>query len=199
MATSQDIIKEAAKLIHQRRLKELGFKKTGYTWRSAKEWPQIFNIQLLSSNSVERSKITLNFGVFIEELHTAAEACPVSGAIKEYDCDVRARIGQLLPSREDEWWEVTCKSSPTALADELLWLFTEHGLPWLCKFDSYRAVALEHAHQNNHLMAALSYVLANELDKAQEHMDLACSKLHRNARPKLRRLAGRYNLTFMEE
>src|SRR4051812_20433076 len=130
MATPQDLIKAMMSDFHQRHLKPLGFRKVGNTWVRSGEWPQVINVQLSKWNSSTQAQFTLNLGLFIKELHVASEGLPSKGDLKEYDCDVRTRIGELFPDKEDKWWKVTSGADAGQLADEVFAGIEQFGLPW---------------------------------------------------------------------
>jgi hypothetical protein len=196
MPTAQDSIKATVSSLHQRHLKKLGFRKTANTWIRATTWPQVINLQLSQWNSADEAKITVNLGVSIEPLHHAAEGLPLKGSLKEYDCDIRARIGTLLPDQRDKWWTITPSTNADQLADEIFEDVSTHGLPWFGRLVTYGAVADELA-ANNHLWkAALAYSLDGNHSEAEKRMVEAFSGANQLAVPKLKRLAKLYSISM---
>ena len=113
-------------------LKQRGFKKRAYTWqKDVGEISQIVNVQLGQYNQIHESTFTLNIGTYHERFHLERGLVPVSTTIKEYDCDVRTRIGQLMDGR-DHWWTVAYNKDNIKVrdgfrynVDKCLWLWLE--------------------------------------------------------------------------
>jgi Domain of unknown function (DUF4304) len=196
MLAAQDIIKAMIASLHQRHLKGLGFKKTSNTWVNSAAWPQAINVQLSQWNSAEEAKITLNLGISIETLHMAAEGLPLKGTLKEYECDVRSRIGQLHADKLDKWWTLTPTTNAEQLADELFSEVVTYGLPWFDRLTTYSDIAEEFVARNNPFMAALVYLLDNNRTEAEKWMIEAFAKSSKLALPKLKRFALAHSLTI---
>lgn len=189
MATPQNIIKAMVASLHQRHLKPLGFRKSGTTWIRAMEWKYVINVQLSRWNSADEAQFTVNLGILIEPLHTAAESLPLKGALKEYDCDVRARIGQLLPTKQDMWWTVRPDSDSESLADDVFMNIELHALPWFERLSNFEAVGSEFLSQKIPFKAAIAYRLAGDADSASAAMAQAFDQANSHVLPKLRRIA----------
>jgi len=189
MATPQNIINAMVASLHQRHLKPLGFRKSGTTWIRPTEWKHVINVQLSKWNSSEEAQFTVNLGISIDPLHAATEALPLKGALKEYDCDVRARIGQLLPTKQDKWWTVSPDIDPEGLADDVFTNLVKHALPWFEHLSSYEAVASEFLRQKIPFKAAIAYRLAGDADSAATAMAQAIDQANPQVLPKLRRIA----------
>ena len=189
MASPQDIIKAMVASLHQTRLKALGFRKSGATWVRPLSWPQVINIQLSKWNSSTEASFTVNLGISIEALHVASEGLPLKGSLKEYECDVRTRIGNLLPSKQDKWWVVNQNSDPDELAEDVFVQLDQFGLPWFEKLVDYPAIALVFAERKTPFMAALAYHLANDPVAAEKAMNQAYAESGEFFWPKLKRVA----------
>lgn len=189
MATPQDIIKAMASGLHHRHLQPLGFRKSGTTWIRPGVWPQVINVQLSKWNSSTEAQFTVNLGISIEELHSASEGLPLKGTLKEYDCDVRTRIGQLFPSKKDKWWQVTETTEPDQLADDVFARIDQFGLPWFDRLSVFPAVAAEFQDRKVPFMAALAYHLGGDAASAEKAMRQAEAESNRHFMPKLKRLA----------
>lgn len=190
MASPQEIIKAMVASLHQNRLKELGFRKSGTTWIRPLPWPQVINVQLSKWNSSTEASFTLNFGISIEALHTASEGLPLKGSLKEYDCDLRARIGQLFPSKKEKWWEVNQNSDPDQLAEDVFARIKQFGLPWFERLQEYSAIAIEFMERKTPFMAALAYHLAGDSVAAEKAMSEARAESNEHFVPKLKRVAA---------
>lgn len=189
MATPQDIIKAMVVSLHQRHLKPLGFRKSGTTWIRPTEWKQVINVQLSKWNSSEEAQFTVNLGVSIDPLHAAAESLPLKGTLKEYDCDLRTRIGHLLPTKQDKWWTVKPDTAPDVLADDVFTNIANHALPWFEHLCSYEAVGREFLSQKIPFKAAIAYRLAGDGDSAATAMAQAIDQANPQVLPKLQRIA----------
>lgn len=196
METPQAIIKELASRLHSDFLRPRGFKKSAYTWRREDEWPKLINLQLSKSNTSEEARFTLNLGVFIPELHNAAGSYPVTGKPMEPDCDVRSRIGMLLPSGTDKWWDVSPASNGARLFDKVSGDLMEVGLPWLEGLRDLPTVAETLMAQRNPFMAAIALKLGGRDDEATEAMTAAHAKANKLALPKLKRIANAQNISI---
>jgi hypothetical protein len=73
-------------------------------------------------------KFTLNLGVFLDDVHYALGTGPVPAWINEYDCQLRQRIGLLLPAREDTWWSLDDVDAASAVVGDAL---GGYGFAWL--------------------------------------------------------------------
>jgi hypothetical protein len=190
MAKPQDIIKAMVASLHQRHLKPLGFRKSGTTWIRPTEWKHVINVQLSKWNSSEEAQFTVNLGILIEPLHAAAESLPLKGSLKEYDCDVRARIGQLQPTKQDKWWTVRPDSDPEGLGDDVFTSIAQLALPWFERLSSFDAVGSEFLSQKIPFKAAIAYRLAGDSDSAATAMAQAFDQANPQILPKLRRIAA---------
>ena len=187
--TTQSIIKELVARLHGDILKPRGFKKSAHTWIRTDGWSKLINLQLSKSNTSAEASFTLNLGVFIRELHDAAGSYSVTGEPKEPDCDIRTRVGMLLPSGTDKWWKVTPASNTGRLFDEVSADLIDAGLPWLESLQDYSTVATELMRQKNHFLAAIAHKLDGRGDAAAESMEMARAKANKLALPKLKMIA----------
>ncbi len=180
--------------LHQRHLKPVGFRKSGNTWVRPGQWPQVINVQLSKWNSSTEAQFTVNLGVSIDELHAASEGLPLKGTLKEYDCDVRTRIGQLFPYKMDKWWQVNEATDPDQLADDVFARIEQFALPWFSRLGSFPAVAAEFEDQKIPFMAALAYHLGGDPASAEAAMKQAEAESTQHFMPKLKRLARAHGI-----
>lgn len=199
MASPQDIIKAMVASLHQNRLKALGFRKSGTTWVRPLAWPQVINIQLSRWNSASEASFTVNLGVSVEALHVASEGLPLQGSLKEHDCDIRVRIGQLMPGGEDKWWKVTPSSDPDQLVEDVFAPIGQVGLPWLERLTDYSALAAEFTKEKWPFMAALAYHFAGDLTEAATKMNEAFAGSNDHFRPKLKRVASAQGIAIKDQ
>lgn len=189
MASPQDIIKEMVGSLHQNHLKALGFRKSGTTWVRPLSWPQVINVQLSRWNSASEASFTVNLGISVGDLHVASEELPLKGSLKEHDCDVRARIGQLIPSGEDKWWKVIPSSDPEQLAEDLHAHLVQFVLPWFERLRDYPALAAEYTTRKMMFMAALAFHFAGDQPGAEKAMNEAMAQANIHWQPKIKRIA----------
>lgn len=77
---------------------------------------------------------TLNLGVFVPEMDRGGP--PQSSWINDYDCQLRKRIGELMPEQADVWWPLDLEPSGQQVTDAL----SDVGLAWLDQFTDRRAI-----------------------------------------------------------
>lgn len=183
-----------ASSLHKEHLKELGFGKTGTTWIRSLEWPQVINIQLSGFNSAKEAKFTINIGISIPLLRAAWGSPAVEGALKEYDCELRTRIGSLLPDKNDKWWTVSSGSDPQELVHEVFGDISEYALPWLSKLKTFPEVGADFVRSKMHAKAAVAFHLAGDSHAAEANMAIALSEASPQALPRLQKLAQSWRL-----
>lgn len=194
MKPPREIVNECASAINQAVLKPIGYRKSGFNWTLASEWTRIINLQLSRWNSADDVQFTLNFGVFIPDLHRIAERPPRDQPLKEPDCVVRARYGSLTPSRLDHWWKVDAVTDPAELIRDVTAAAVTYGLPWLDSLGDYSRVAAEYEKQKDFFMAGLSYHLAGQKLLAIERIKVAIEKANHHFKPRAIRIANQLNL-----
>ena len=199
MPTPQDIIKEMLSILHQSFLKTEGFRKTGKNWIRHGKWPQAINIQLGKYNSSTDARFTINLGISVGELHTLAERMPFSGNPIEPDCDLRRRIGELIPPGLDKWWSVTGESSAGQLAKEVHADLSEYAMPWFNKMNNFETLAEEFSKGSDRFLAALAYYLAGDKLAAKETMLETYSWAHPLALPLIRRVSTKCGIHLPDE
>lgn len=194
MPTPQDIIKAMGTSLHEQHLKPRNFRKSGTTWIRVREWTQVINIQLSRWNSAEEAQFTVNLGISIPELHLASESLPVKGSLKERDCDLRCRIGQLFPSKNDHWWKVNSDTDIHELTNNVSARIEEFALPWFDRLGNFTAVAAELTDQKSPFMAALAFHFSGESTSAEEAMVLAQQGSNIHFLSKLKRIAAKQGI-----
>ncbi len=117
-------------------LKAEGYRKAGHTFRLATpRCVLVVNVQASQWSSREALKFTLNLGAFYPELNEVMQrgswANPGASGPTEALCHIRARIGRLMPSQSDVWWELQAGSLPPGAATEVMEALRDFGLPWL--------------------------------------------------------------------
>jgi hypothetical protein len=194
MKPPREIVNECASAIHKAVLKPIGYKKSGFNWTLAGEWTRIINLQLLRWNSADEVQFTLNFGVFIPDLHRIAERPPRDQPLAEPDCVIRARYGSLTPSRLDHWWKVDAVTDPAELIRDVTGAVVAYGLPWLASLADYSSVAANYERKKDLFMAGLAYHLAGQEALATERIKVAIEKANTHFKPRAIRIANQLNL-----
>lgn len=191
------IIQSIAKTMDAELLKNAGYQKSGLTWLCGAPWTRVINLQVGKWNTPDEGTFTINLGLFIPELHAATESTPVTGSIKEYDCDVRLRIGELMPVGMDYWWKVTSATDSALIASEVCQALLRHGMPWLDQTGkSLSDVAHDLKRQASHSKAAVAFALAGDLPSASNAMSVALGNCNPLFIPKLRRLAEKHGISI---
>jgi len=83
-------------------------------------------------------KFTVNVGVYVPELHTFEY--PVGGKqafVREYDCWIRERLGNLGPEHRDIWWDLDVVHEQAA---EVFHRIERDALPFLAQFETRDAI-----------------------------------------------------------
>jgi hypothetical protein len=84
-------------------------------------------------------KLTVNLGVYVPEVALATGIEPRS-FVQEYDCCVRARLGEIGPEHRDLWWEMDRVDD---LAAEVWERLERDAFPFFARFESRDAILRE--------------------------------------------------------
>jgi hypothetical protein len=187
--TAQDVIKQMSVALHKDTLKTRGFRKSGNHWVRPDDWSRVVSLQNSKWNSATEAQFTINLGVHIPHLHELSGGLPVKGTLKEYNCDVRIRIGELFEYPRDHWWKVSGSESPDELVQEVSEALIRHGIPWLDRLSDYTAVANELKKADDAFMAALAFHLAGDATQAEASLADAFASASGGFLLKLRRVA----------
>lgn len=198
MGTPQDIIKAMGAELHKLHLKPLNFRKSGNTWIRHNKWPQVINLQLSQWNSAEEAQFTINLGISIPELHLASESIPIKGSLKEYNCDLRTRIGRLLPHKCDYWWKVTSNTKLDELITDVSTKVEQFAHPWLDDLTNYPSVAAELLDTKFLFKAALAFNLAGDSSSAERALTKALKTSNIHFLPKLKRIATQQGIQIKQ-
>jgi hypothetical protein len=49
-------------------------------------------------------KFTVNLGIFVNEVYVATQRRPPPEFVRDYDCEFRVRLGELMEPPADRWW-----------------------------------------------------------------------------------------------
>jgi hypothetical protein len=84
---------------------------------------------------------TINLGAWLPGVpETGYQQLPESPRkfVNDYNCHIRARIGELLPAQEDTWWHLDLNDQelPATVISALI----GYGLPWLSGFTTWSGI-----------------------------------------------------------
>ena len=125
-------------------LKPSGFKKKGLSWnRSRNSFIDVVNIQKYRTGAFDNEKFTLNIGIFVPVFYEIIWGAPYKGFIKEEDCFIRFRLGDLLQDdfsgkAFDIWWELKTDDDVVKIGAELQAAVNEKVLPFLESMNDYQ-------------------------------------------------------------
>lgn len=87
-------------------LKEMGFRKNGNTFNlKTNELTQVVSVQKSKWNDHDKVSFTFNIGFFDEKMYLEKSNSETPKFIREYDCQVRFRLGQIIKGH-DYWYEL---------------------------------------------------------------------------------------------
>lgn len=72
-------------------------------------------------------RFTVNVGVFVPEMVIDEKLAPTTW-VNEYDCQLRRRLGELMPAATDLWWSL---DDPEEAAKVVGSAISSSALPWL--------------------------------------------------------------------
>ena len=118
-------------------LRSQGYSRRGRTFLRELPGGIAHTVNLQGGVRSFEGRFTLNLGVFLPECYRFFEPQPLVH-IQEVDCEIRARIGNLLPHPEDTWWQHTpLRTGVTVAARDAL---SDYGLPFLTSLLTREAV-----------------------------------------------------------
>jgi hypothetical protein len=137
------IVGEAAPM-----LKAVGFKKRRHTFNRAVEdgLIHLVNFQMGPYDPSGRPEVlagirlnlhglfTVNLGVFVPEMDRGGP--PLSSWINDYNCQLRKRIGELMPEQNDVWWPLDFEPSQ----QQAIHALQDFGLPWIDQFTERQVI-----------------------------------------------------------
>ena len=154
-------------------LKADGYRKAGHTFRKTQPTCVfVVNVQASQSSSADWLKFTVNLGAFYPELNSVLNrggwASPSASGPTEAHCHVRERLGHLMPSQRDVWWELQVGSAPPlAVCTEVMEAFRDYGLPWLRTMSDLDAARKSVERKGEIICAAAFAILEGRRDEAQ--------------------------------
>lgn len=122
-------------------LKDDDFKKRGnHFFKRNGEIGHCVNIQNDKWNDAMHIRFTLNLGIYTEWFwleHYDFKHTEVAPAFpKEYECAVRERIGDLLPTNEDRWYSITSDTDVRKLWDDIEHDLADYVMPFFARYNT---------------------------------------------------------------
>ena len=172
--------------------RENGFRKQGrsYNRQCAADIIHVINFQMgqypISDIEIPGIRknlygyITVNLGVRLPCVDHLEFQRKAKSFYLEYDCHIRARLGELIDQGSNIWWDL--KQKPEKLARTMLTLLQKVGLPFIDQFSSYQDVIAYYQDQQilpsnsiarSALVMALIYCEIDQHQTAAIHFDKA--------------------------
>ncbi|MDE2408036.1 MAG: DUF4304 domain-containing protein [Xanthomonadaceae bacterium] len=181
MTTIARLIDHAIKGAPATLLKAQGFTRAGHDFHRMRG-DLIDVVNFLSSVAERRreGRLTINVGIYSQRTNEALLRKPQPRP-HEYDCALRSRIGELLPSGIDKWWTVDPETDSAKLATELSIAVELAGLPWLEGIEDLPALSAQLAGTPS-LEAAASALALGDRGEAERRLQTFGKRFPR-ARP----------------
>jgi hypothetical protein len=174
-------------------LKASGYRKSAFTWHKlVGDVIKIVNVQLSRYNQLHESQFTINLGIYHEQFHKERGLPIPEKNIKEYDCDVRVRIGHLM-GKTDHWWVVAYNKDNEKVKDGVRYNFVKHALPWIEGFGGLANMYDWFAENKRHFDAAIAARLLGR-DNVAELVRDALATANSSFAPFVRRWAKQHGI-----
>ncbi|MGA2814393.1 MAG: DUF4304 domain-containing protein, partial [Candidatus Acidiferrum sp.] len=116
---------------------EDGFKKRGTNfYHLGTQSNQLVFVQSSQWNTSSSARFTIELGLYFPAMDAVAEQIWTKPGAepwvpKIHNCQLRKRIGFLLPVQRDYWWTVVPSANVDDLAVELAETWRKYGAPWM--------------------------------------------------------------------
>jgi Domain of unknown function (DUF4304) len=124
------------------RVANLGFVRRGSILRVAGNGTSgVIQFQKSTGSTKDLVRFTISLAVVCGAL--LEEWQPATGKATSTDAHLRERVGMLMPTRTDKWWEITSATNVDAVATEVSDLVATVGAPYVMRYlDTEELVAL---------------------------------------------------------
>lgn len=174
-------------------LKTHGYRKSAFTWhKSVGDVIKVVNVQLSQSNQSHELQFTINLGIYHEQFHKERGMPMPQKNIKEYNCDVRLRIGELM-GKTDYWWIVAFNKDNGKVRDGVRYNFVNHALPWINGFGGLANMYDWFAENKRYFDAAIAARLLGR-DNVAELVHSALAAANSSFAPFVRRWAKQHEV-----
>jgi hypothetical protein len=179
-------------------LEAAGYQRSARTWRRVgATCVRVVNAQGSAWNTGAEGRFTLNLGLYFPALAPLVGWGRVAERPTEPECQVRMRIGYLLPEGLDHWWIVTPDADVSALAIEVRTAWEHFGAPWLEAHDNLEAARPLVAKQYAYGAAAVSLALGDRADAERRLAEALASCSQRHGANMLRAWARQHGFLAM--
>ena len=169
-----------------------GFRKYGRTFvRQIADAAQIVNVQASQGNYDGRGQFTLNLGVYFPAVARRRGIVASGMYPKEYESTLRVRIGELMPTRSDLWWEIHNWAQISELAGVVANAYEQYGPSWFEKMLSLPNALEELEREGKVLMAASVALEIGNRERALALIEDDFSRTRPDARAYVRSFAER--------
>lgn len=94
----------------------------------------ILEFQRSSKSSMRDLLFTVNVGVVFESLVDPRSLRSARASPSTMNAQIRERIGNLLPEKQDRWWQITESTDLNSLCTEVSTLVLQYGVPFIRKY-----------------------------------------------------------------
>jgi hypothetical protein len=148
-----------------------GYRKAARNFRRRRErCIQVVNVQASQWGSANELRFTINLGVFYPEVHalkTFVAWQPSASGPTESQCQLRARIGRLVPENRDLWWDLKKESDLGPVAVEVERVLRDYGRPWIEAVADFGTARL----QAKGIDAVAFAAVTGDKEEARRHFD----------------------------
>ncbi|HWY08192.1 MAG TPA: DUF4304 domain-containing protein [Candidatus Acidoferrales bacterium] len=149
-----------------------GFKKRGTNfYQITPESNRLVFVQSSQWNSSSRSRFTIELGLYFPAIDAVTNETWTRAGAKQwnpkiYNCQLRQRIGFLMPVGGDFWWTVTPSSDANELALEMAKAWQQYGAAWMRSNADLPYAATRLEAESGFLLAAQARLALGERAKA---------------------------------
>jgi hypothetical protein len=161
------------------RLKAAGFRKSGRTFfRTQPDHTRVVNVQANLWNQGQEGSFAINLGIHFPIVTELAGEPAVTGRFpKEYQCNVRERLGALVYGGRDHWWPITAHTDVARLAQTVGTAWSVFGRPWLERTATLQGAFELACSQQLHFLAANLALALRDREAAGQLLQRAMSRL----------------------
>jgi hypothetical protein len=177
------------------RLKEDGYRKSGRTfYRAAVDHTRVVNVQGNKWNEGDEGSFAINLDVYFPIVAALGGGPAARGAFpKEYECSIRARLGEGAHEFRDHWWSVRPADDVALVARVVGAAWNDYGRSWFEKAATLSGAYEISCQQLQHFPAAIFALALEERGKAALHLERAIERLPRG-RPRFEEWGKRHRL-----
>jgi hypothetical protein len=186
------------------RLKERGYRKLARSFNAATDGLyKVVQFQASMWNTPDSARFTVNLMIALPYFHEKWTGQPFPKNPGSAAPVLSLRIGQLMPAKQDYWWEVTPKSNIEAIVSHVTNALTEYGLPYLDRHADIlvltdaaeRKDAMRRMAVNPELCLAILLSFQGKATEARRVIqELAAGNTHEGFGNTIKRIARRLNL-----